>query len=112
MSAADLAVTSCCLGSSDPLSTHVQNVADYSEDWASSNDMRINAVKTKEMVFSFCISLHLAPYHYWQQCNREGRPVQAPWGHAVFKSVLEYTYCLRLVSVQPAPVLVVTPEEI
>ena len=53
--------TSCCLASSDPLDPHIQNAADYSEVWASLNDMRINAVKTKEMVFSFCRSLDLAP---------------------------------------------------
>ena len=53
--------TSCCLASSDPLDTHIQNAADYSEDWASSNDIRINAVKIKEMVFFFCRSLDLAP---------------------------------------------------
>ena len=53
--------TSCCLASSDPLDPHIQNAADYSEVWASSNDMRINSVKTKEMVFSFCRSLDLAP---------------------------------------------------
>ena len=30
--------------------------------------------------------------HHWQQCNREGRPVQASWSHAVLGSVLEWAY--------------------
>ena len=53
--------TSCCHASSDPLDTHIQRAADYSKDWADSNDMRMNAVKTKEMVFSFSKSLELPP---------------------------------------------------
>ncbi len=53
--------TSCCHASSDTLDKHIQRAADYSEDWANSNDMRINTVKTKEMVFSFSKSLELAP---------------------------------------------------
>ena len=44
--------------------------------------------------------------HHWQQSNREGRPVQASWSHAVLGSVLECAYWLCLVQVQPAPVLI------
>ena len=50
--------TSCCHAS---CSTHMQRAADYFETRASSNDMRINVEKTKEMVFSFSRSLELAP---------------------------------------------------
>jgi len=53
--------TSCCHASSDPQDTHIQRVVKYAQNWASSNDMRIHASKTKEMVFSFARSLVLAP---------------------------------------------------
>ena len=49
--------TSCCHASSDPQDTHIQRVVKYAQNWASSNDMRIHASKTKEMVFSFAQSL-------------------------------------------------------
>ena len=103
--------TSCCLASSDPLDPHIQNAADYSEVWASSSDMRINAVKTKEMVFSFCRSLNLAPITIGNNVIEWVARFRLLESHAVLGSVLECAYWLCLVQVQPAPVLIVTPKE-
>ena len=50
--------------------------------------------------------------YHWQQSNQEDRLVQASWSHTVLGSVLECAYWLCLVQVQPAHVLIVTPEEI
>ncbi len=44
--------TSSCSASNDPLSHHLQDAADYAQSWSDVNDMKINATKTKEMVFS------------------------------------------------------------
>ena len=53
--------TSCCHASSNHRDNHLQLAADYSRCWADSNDMKINPLKTKEMVFSFSKSLDLVP---------------------------------------------------
>ncbi len=39
--------------SDDPADQCMQRSADYSVQWAQDNDMRLNALKTKELVFSF-----------------------------------------------------------
>ena len=53
--------TSCCHASSNHQDNHLQLTADYSQAWADSNDMKINPLKTKEMVFSFSKSPDLVP---------------------------------------------------
>ena len=53
--------TSCYHVSSNHQDNHLQLTADYSQGWADSNDMKINPLKTKEMVFSFSKSLDLVP---------------------------------------------------
>ena len=53
--------TSCCHASSNHQDNHLQLGADYSQGWADSNDIKINPLKTKEMVFSFSKSRDLAP---------------------------------------------------
>ena len=45
--------TSLCHASKDPRDDHLQRAANCSQYWADSNDMKINATKTKEMVFFF-----------------------------------------------------------
>ena len=53
--------TSCCHVSSNHQDNRLQLAADYSQGWADSSDMKINPLKTKEMVFSFSKSLDLVP---------------------------------------------------
>ena len=50
--------TSSCLASSDPFDSHLQKAADYARVWADTNDMQINAEKTKELLFSFSKKHH------------------------------------------------------
>lgn len=53
--------TSSCCSSKDPSSDTMQTGATYAAEWASTNDMRINATKTKEIVFTFSRNVDLPP---------------------------------------------------